>query len=119
MRIGTDGSLTVCKNDGYLMMDYKTKELFPKGVFDPNAQVRFMAHYPDYILKEMKDSGNWFVGQSTLMTDTSLSANNLWEIYLRHKDGIDSCSGTSYEFPKDEYEMLTLADSINPYCGLD
>lgn len=112
MRIGTDLSLKVCSEEGYLMMDYKKRELITKGKLNADVKVRFMSHVPPYVEKR-------YVGESiTLMTDVELSANDVWEKYLQHKESVDSCCGLSHEFPTCEYSLLSLASDVDGYCGL-
>lgn len=114
MRIGLDASLSVCREEGYLMAEYKVRELYPNGVFDPDAPIRFFAHLPDFIKKETY----WRIGDKSLMIDVSLSANDLWGMYQENKEGIDSFSGMEYTFPEDPHSALYLASDINAYCGL-
>ena len=119
MRIGTDGSLNTCKEEGYLMMEFKVRELFSKKVFQPDALCRFIAHYPDYVLKDIHGTENP-VGQKTLIVDALYSANDLWECYQLKAEGIDSFTGMEgREFPTCEYTLLQLADDVNSYSGIE
>lgn len=117
MRIGTDASMSICKTDGYMIMDYKVRELMPKGVLNPDCSVRFIKHIPDYIKEEI----NWCIGMPAFTTDATVSANDVWELYLSHKEGIDSMCGFEgdREFPKDPYDLLSIADEVDSYCGLN
>ncbi len=112
MRIGTDISLKVCSEEGYLMMDYKARELVTKGKLNPDVSVRFFAHVPPYVEER-------YVGYPiTLVTDAYLSANDVWELYLHDKEGIDSCAGLSHEFPTCPGSLLSLASDVDCYRGL-
>lgn len=116
MRIGMDASLKVCREEGYLMAEYKVRELYPGGVFDPDAPIRLYAHLPDYLKKEMC----WRVGDKSLMLEVWLSANDVWEMYQSNKEEVDSLTGCCMDtFPDSAYSVLQLASDINAYCGLE
>lgn len=107
--IGTDVSLDVCVNEGYLMM-INTK-------VTPDSYLHFFAFLPDYILAENK------AAEHTLMTDTEMSLSYLLEKYNVHKKAIDSFADCNYSLNakkyKTAYDVLSLADVVNAYCGLD
>lgn len=84
MKIGVDVSLATCKKDGYLIMEFKKRELVVKGKLATNVHVRFFAHIPDYCLEEKYGTANP-VGVSTIITDVIYSANDVWELYQQHK----------------------------------
>ena len=112
MRIGTDLSLKVCSEEGYLMMDFKKRELVTKGKLNADVNVHFLAHLPPYIEER-------YVGQPiTLITDVHLSANDIWEKYIAHKESIDETCGLSHEFPTCPHSLLSLASDVDAYCGL-
>jgi len=112
MRIGTDLSLKECSNEGYLMMDYKARELMTKGTLNPDVSVYFFSHVPPYVEER-------YVGVPiTLMTDVNRSANEVWETYLEDKEGIDKCCGLSHEFPTCPYSLLSLASDFDCYKNL-
>lgn len=125
MKIGTDASLQICLEEGYLTMEYKKRELMPKGVLDKLYSVRFVQSVPDYILKEQYGTASRRVvsikGGQINLTSVSLCANDIWEKYQSYKKSIDKYSGTSegFEFPTNEFELLGLADDVNGYCGLE
>lgn len=118
MRIGLDVDSQTNIKEGYLIMEFKKRELMPKGILNPETSCRFLQHVPDYVLEEMYGSVRP-VGQSTLITDQYLNANDLWKMYKNDKESIDSLIGEQLEFPTDEYYLLRLADAINSYCGLE
>lgn len=118
MKIGTDVDFGTCRAEGYLMMEYKKRELISKGVLNPNTAVRFFAHYPDYCLEEIYGTPNP-VGIKTILTDIDLSANDVWGLYLEDKESIDSFCGLSHEFPTCEFSLLNLASDVKSYKGLD
>lgn len=117
MRIGTDVSLETCRKEGYLMMEFKKRELIVKGELQKDVNVEFIQHYPDYVLKEMYGSEKP-VGVTTIMTSIYLDANDVWSAYQEDKESIDKCAGFSHEFPTNEYELLSLASDIDGYKGI-
>ncbi len=112
MRIGTDLSLAECSREGYLMMDYKARELMTKGKLNPDVEVRFFAHVPDYCEER-------YVGQPiSLITDVNRTANEVWQRYLDSKAEIDKCAGLEHEFPTCAGSLLSLANDIDHYKGI-
>ncbi len=113
MRIGTDVSLKECSQEGYLMMDFKKRELITKGKLNPDAKVYFLAHVPPYVEER-------YVGHPiSLVTDVTLSANDVWNLYQQHQKSIDeTCGMDAREFPTCEYSLLSLASDVDAYCGL-
>ena len=124
MKIGTDVSLKVCRQEGYMMCEFKVKELFPKGRsegIDKDYCLRFFKHYPKYILEQMYGEKGPLLGTKTIYFDELLSTNDLWEKYLENSEIIDCTVGVEHgerKFPVDEYDILILADDIDVYCGL-
>ena len=118
MRIGTDLCLKECRKEGYLMMDFKKRELIIKKELQKDVTIKFTKHYPDYILEEMYGHSNP-VGVPTKILDVEYSANDIWDLYIGKKEEIDSCAGLSHEFPTCEYALLSLAGDVDGYCGLD
>jgi len=114
MRIGTDVSLKECSNEGYLMMDFKKRELITKGKLNPDVNVHFLAHVPPYVNER-------YVGETIgLHTDAKMSANDVWELYMEHQKSVDeTCGMEPREFPTCEYSLLSLASDVNAYCGLN
>lgn len=118
MKIGIDVNMSTNIAEGYLIAEFKKRELFTKGKLNPNVEMRFFAHLPDFILEEIYGTAKP-VGVSILCTDVYLSANDLWEMYEQDKCGIDSvCGITGRIFPENEWDMLNLAADINAYKGL-
>lgn len=108
--IGTDVSIEVCKNEGYLMLDWN-----PSIPFDPETPYNVYAFYPDYIREEFN------ISDETKMLDTFISFNALLEIYDRHKEGVNSFAETdetvNFKNPG-IYDLLNLASDLNAYCGI-
>lgn len=120
MRIGTDVNLSTCYEEGYLVMEYKKRELFSgRGkdkIFNKDCAVRFLRHLPEYQRTELTRFPT-----NSLFLDIDLSAEDVWEMYLRDKESIDETCGVEggYSFPTDEYELLNLASDVDMYRGLN
>jgi len=122
MRIGTDSSLKTCFEEGYTVMDFAVRKLYPKGRksgIDKDCLAAFSASYPEYIRKELADEGNPFGNKPVWKTE--LSFNELLEIY-KINPGVDRFCGIEpgareTENPT-EYDMLNLADELSAYCGI-
>ena len=114
MRIGTDVSIQTCIAEGYLMMNYKKKELFTNGKINKEVDCQFITHLPDYVKEEM----GWKVGDNSIDMNVSLNANDIWELYLDNKSGIDSFIGMEHIDIKSEYDLLHVASDVNSYMGL-
>lgn len=118
MKVGIDVDMSTNIAEGYLIMEFKKRELIKKGKLDMDVYVRFYCHYPDYALKEMYGTENP-VGVKRIMTDVELTGKDLWEMYQEDKKGIDSFIGDSLTEPFDDYTLLHMADSVNAYRGLE
>jgi hypothetical protein len=105
--IGTDVDLSVCKSEGYLMVQFDARK-----PFNAKTGYRLFAYYPDYIISESPELKN------ICMTDLYMDAESLWNIYMDYKQGIDSFVGFTHKFPTDIYGFLSLASDVDPYCGL-
>jgi hypothetical protein len=127
MRIGTDVSLKVCDEEGYTVIDFKVKELFPNGrknPLDKDSYVNITQSCPLYLRDQMVTDSNPF-GTKKLL-DEEYSFNDLLEIYLEHKESIDSLCGIGQERggwhleleSPDEYDLLNLADAIMAYMDI-
>lgn len=110
MIIGTDVSLTVCKEEGYLMMEFDGRKKF-----DPDRQYRVFAYLPSYIAEEIG------VDPNTTHIDTEISFNDLVEDYERNEIALNRYGETdkwvNFENPN-YHDFLILADDINGYKGL-
>jgi hypothetical protein len=128
MKIGTDVSIAECRREGYLVMEFEVKKLFPKGrkkPMDKTAAVNFTYSNPH----RWNDSGKPMPGiprDELFYLDTWLSYGDLLELYIPHKDEIDQCTGNYGEERIDyltieptEYDLLSLADMVKAYRGLE
>ena len=108
--IGLDIDMETNIEEGYGMLDYN-----PNIKIEKDTYIRFYQYYPEYIIIE----GN--MEKDTLMIDTMVSWNDLFETYTKHKESIDSFIGSTYENNNDisVYDILSLADTIQSYKGLE
>lgn len=110
MIIGTDLSLQECKDEGYTMMKYDDRK-----PFDPDEAYEFFQYVPKYMSKE-----DGFGNERVLRFKVTLSFNDIKELYLENKKGIDSFADTNlhvnFESP-DFHDALTLADEVDAYGG--
>jgi hypothetical protein len=107
--IGTDGSLEICINEGYLMM-----EIDPDGDADfrPDKFYRLLRTVPEWI---DADKSNPFV------LDAMWTWDQLIELYERDKVAIDSfADDVPYQVANPSiYSMLNIADTLDAYYGLN
>lgn len=105
--IGTDVSLEVCRNEGYLMVQ-------PAGRFKQDKQYRVFAYWAHW-QGENSDRA--------LAIDTTFSWNDAKRIYEAHKAGLDSFADDMAALMATEkpgyYDLIQAASTINPYCGLN
>ena len=100
MKIGQDISLQVCRDEGYGVIEFKVKDLYPqgngrrKGPLNKEQDVHYTSSYPLHVREEL----GFKVGESIMITSALLNWNDLWKIYLENKKGIDSMIGGSYEY---------------------
>jgi hypothetical protein len=111
--IGTDVSLKVCKQEGYLMMQFDARKKF-----NPETDYNIFGYYPDYVISEAKGT----IPKDALIVDTVISWKELQAIYAKHKEGIDKFSDDMPEIMSkgnpDFYDLLNAAATVNSYCGL-
>lgn len=106
MIIGTDISLSVCKAEGYLMIEFNGRKKF-----DRKEYYRVFAHAPDYLDLDNK-----------IILDTLVSFDDLKEVYDRFAEDLNSFAETSthVDFEKPTInDLLSLACDINSYTGLE
>lgn len=96
MYIGTDISIDVCKEEGYQMIEIDGRVKF-------NGDTRFYAV-------------RWYDGAE--IERVSLTVNEVWEQYMRHKAEIDKSIDFSWDFPKNAYDLVGLVSDVNYCCGL-
>jgi len=110
MRIGQDVSIQVCRDEGYMVMDYPVYKLRKDPI---ETDCRFTRSLPEYVRESIP-------GTKIIYIDTYLNWNDLWKMYQENKKGIDSMIGESYRYNdcEEPYKILNLAMDIDMYCGL-
>ena len=115
MRIGDDVSIQTCRDEGYCVMDYKIRE-FKKN--PTTTDCTFTWSLPKYI----RDQIGLGVGGKIIEVTEVLDYNNLYELYLEHKEGIDSFIGSEgirEETSPIAWDLLRLASALRSYGALD
>ena len=114
MKIGTDISIQVCRDEGYLVADVD-KRAFNKA--PTTTDLDFSWSIPAYVRQEM----GWKVGDSIIDGTACLNYTDLFELYEGDKTGIDSFTGDKHEWTDtpDVYDVLHLASDIQGYKGLE
>lgn len=125
MKIGTDISLETCRIEGYLMMEYRHRELFPSGnngKLDKDCSVLFTRTN-----EKTHKTGRYNprLGGSRYVLEEWRSWNEVLERYLYYKAAIDRCisnEGDGYvdyaNLEPNVWDLLLLADTVDGYCGL-
>ena len=106
MKIGTDVNLDICKEEGYTMAEYDGRTRFSM-----DKEMRFFAYYPEYLYPGEK--------QMLLYDQPNWTPQEVWECYLEHKDKIDSFIGMEYKSIENEYDALSVMDSLIAYGIID
>jgi hypothetical protein len=124
MKIGTDISLAECRAEGYGMIEFNKSKLLKKGILQKDTPVRYFRTF-GYLSHDEKgrplELG--MMKAELYITDTLISWNDLIEIYEPRKEGIDNFADfkncpLNWDNPT-EYDLLTLADIIDSYCGIE
>jgi len=112
--------ISEARRSGYMVMEYKVKELYPrhlKGQPDWDYESLFTVSDPD----QWNDSGKPDVSKSgrLYLCRSFSSLRTIFELYLSKKEGIDSFTGGSLIDPDwtDPYCILYLANSVWSYLG--
>lgn len=104
MLVGQDVSIDVCKGEGYVYVNFNTKE------FKRDKAYRVMRKYPYY--DELKGQYH---------TDVFISWNDVLELYLEDKKSIDSfaetCNHVNFENPT-IHDFVNLCSDVSSYKGL-
>ena len=117
MKLGTDVDMQTNIKEGYMIMDFKKRELIVKGILQKDVHVEFYRHYPDYILEEIYGTTNP-IGVVRIIQSDVITAQDVWGKYQEHKEAVDKFCGLSHEFPTCEGSLLSLASDLDAYCGL-
>jgi hypothetical protein len=128
MKIGTDVSLAECRDSGYLVIEFKKRELIKKGVLQKDVCVHCTISNP-----EAWENGRPLIGFTTYDAKYPLYLVDTWydwdaaiETFEQYEKEILSMCGfknrdeyqIDFENP-DEYDLLHLLSDISAYCGLE
>lgn len=104
MLVGIDVSIDVCKNEGYLYVNFNTKE------FKKDKEYRVMRKFP--IWDDLKGQYH---------TDVFISWDDVLELYLDDKKAIDdfaeTCNFVNFENPTIN-DFVNLCSDVSSYKGL-
>jgi hypothetical protein len=122
MRIGTDMSIAECRCSGYMVMDFKKRELLKKGVLNKDCPVTLSISNPE----GWNDTGRPMIGSGYplwSLTPTEYSWNDLMDLLdEKSREGIESCCDWKNCQPNldtpNEYDLLHLASDISSYMSL-
>ena len=114
--IGTDIDLDTCFEEGYTVIEFDRAELFPDGkTLDKECYVKAIFPIPKYILEEMNIAENNHVHKNINVT-----WNEVYEIYIDRKKGIDSFCGDSLSTNNpNKYDLVNLISIVDSYCGIE
>jgi len=123
MKIGMDISIAECRRSGYMVMEFKKRELFTKGILNKDAYATFSLSFPE----AWNDAGKPMVGtEYTLwsLEPSEYSWNDLMEMIEdpeRRASVADCCDWENcnpiFDNPT-EHDMLHLASDISAAIGL-
>ncbi len=119
MKIGTDVSIAECRKSGYVVIEYKAKELLHKGVLDKTCAVKVTSSYPE----NWSDAGKPLFGCSPLyVTNGFICFEAALEIFEGYGESIKSM--IDFEncpielISPSVYDFLFLLSAIESYSGL-
>lgn len=123
MKIGTDISIAECRNSGYMVIEFKKRELIKKGVLQKDAYVDCTQSNPECWKKGRPIIG--FDFHQRYCCNTICTWNMAIEIFKRHGEGILKYIGCESEEESylhrenpTEYDLLNLIADINSYSPL-
>jgi len=125
MKLGTDVSIAECRRSGYLVMEYKQRDLFPRGVMNKDCGVTFSQSNPE----AWNDAGKPDISSDAPLWalspyDTEWSWNDLIDLVdtprrLRTLREVCDVSRALLEIPAPlPRELLLLAGVVNDCFGL-
>ena len=123
MKIGTDMSLDVCREEGYSIIEFKVKELFGKGgKLNKNCPVNYKKSNPE----RWKHGKFNFNGEGpAYYVDTEISFEDMVD-FISYKDRKEQVAKfadwencpINFENPS-AYDLLHLASDVDSYFGLE
>ena len=130
MKIGTDISIAECRDSGYMVIEFKKRELIKKGVLQKDVEVECSQSLPHDGHCDRWQYGTPMIGyryhELWSVIDVSHSWNSIMEMFEEREKDIMSCCGASnreeyginFDNPT-EYDLLNLISDVNMYCGLE
>ena len=133
MKIGTDVSISVCRIEGYPVIEFKKRELFKEGKLDKNHLVRLTISDPSKwtdtgktrIFRSEEYATGYKSGVNIYVVEADLSFKDLLDIISKpelRKSIADCCDWENCPINFDnpnEYDFLRLASDIHCHSGLN
>jgi hypothetical protein len=132
MRIGMDVSIAECRRSGYMVMDFKKRDLIKNGVLDRDCGVTFSVSNP----MEWNDAGKPMINSDRYgrairrsflwsLEPIEYTWNDLVELltYGDNEESVSSCCDwknckPNFDNPN-EYDLLHLASDIHCTMGIE
>jgi len=133
MKIGTDVSLATCRDEGYMVIEFKKRELIKKGVLQKDVYVECTQSLP---YAGFSNFPIWQNGRPCIpgalrseiysVYDISHSWETILEVFEDWEEGILSMCGcksredyfVDFDNPT-EYDLLSLISDVCSYGGLE
>jgi hypothetical protein len=127
MKIGTDMSIATCRDEGYMVIEFKKRELIKKGILQKDVFVE--------CTQSLAVDGRWQNGRPQIgytryelysVLEIEHSWESIMEYFERHEKEIMSMCGANtredycvnFDNPT-EYDLLHLISDVNSYMGLE
>ena len=125
MKIGTEVSIAECRRSGYMVMEFKKRDLIKKGVLDKDCEVTLSVSFPE----SWNDAGKPMIGfdwwSLWSLEPIRYTFNDLMEILdnPEYLEQVESCCDwknckPNLETPT-EYDLLHLASDIHNVRGIE
>ena len=127
MKIGTDWSIATCRDEGYMVIEFKKRELIKKGVLQKDV---FVECTQSLAVDDRWKNGRPQIGYTRNELYSVLDIEHSWESIMEffemHENDIMSMCGANnreeycinFDYPN-EYDLLHLISDVNSYMGLE
>jgi len=127
MKIGTDVSIAECRDSGYMVIEFKKRELIKKGVLQKDVYVECSQSLP---VDDRWQNGRPMIGYTRhelySVIDIAHSWESIMEFFEKYETEIMSMCGATnrkeygvnFDHPT-EYDLLNLISDVNCYMGLE
>jgi len=127
MKIGTDLSIATCRDEGYMVIEFKKRELIKNGILQKDV---FVECTQSLAVDDRWQNGKPQIGYTCdelySVLDISHSWESIMEFFERHEKDIMSMCGANnreeycinFDHPN-EYDLLHLISDVNSYMGLE